>query len=36
MTLFGCAELINTGGGFVAIARWIQEPDLNMDMEKDD
>ena len=26
MSLFGCSELINIGGGFVAIARWIQEP----------
>ena len=26
MALFGCRELINVGGGFVAIARWMQEP----------
>ena len=26
MALFGCRELINIGEGFVAIARWMQEP----------
>ena len=26
MALFGCRELINIGGRFVAIARWMQEP----------
>ena len=33
MAMFGCRELINIGGDFVAIARWML-PDLNMDMEQ--
>ena len=37
MALFGCRELINIGGGFVAIAKMkagTMLPDWNMDVEQ--
>ena len=34
MALFRCRELFNIGGGFVAIAGWMQEPCFQVGLEK--